>query len=58
METGALPGGIWGLKLVMVVIVSWILYPLRLRGVDATDIDGSPKLRRTATMTTSNRRAI
>lgn len=35
METGAPPGGIWGLTLVIVVIVSWILDPLRLRGVDA-----------------------
>lgn len=26
METGALPGGTWGLTIVMVVIVSWILY--------------------------------
>jgi protein-S-isoprenylcysteine O-methyltransferase Ste14 len=26
METGAPPGGTWGLTLVMVVIVSWILY--------------------------------
>jgi protein-S-isoprenylcysteine O-methyltransferase Ste14 len=26
METAAPPGGIWGLTLVMVVIVSWILY--------------------------------
>lgn len=26
METGAPPGGTWGLTLVMVVIVSWVLY--------------------------------